>query len=40
MKYGEPSFEGDGLVKIEWDSPCMMVIWKLLNTCGSVLGAC
>ena len=34
VKCGETLFEGEVLVKITWDSPCMMVLWKLLNTCG------
>ena len=28
------------LAKIRWDSPCMIVLWKLLNTCGWIFGAC
>ena len=27
----------EGLVKILWDSPCMRLIWKLLNTFGWIL---
>ena len=34
VKYREISFEGDGLVRIQWDSPRVMVLWKLLSTCG------
>ena len=34
MKCREMPFEGKGLVKIYRDSPCMLVLWKLLNTCG------
>ena len=31
VKYRETSFEGEGFVKIPWDSPCMTVVkmeWK------------
>ena len=28
------AFQGDGLVRIQWDSPCVMVLWKLSSTCG------
>ena len=34
VKCGETPFEEEVLVKITWVSPCMMVLWKLLNTCG------
>ena len=34
IKYGEMPFEGDGLVRIQWGSPCVMVLWKLWSTCG------
>ena len=27
VKYGETMFEGDGLVRIQWESPCVMVLW-------------
>ena len=40
MKCGKTPFEGEGLVKIPRDSPCMMVFWKLLNTRESLFGAC
>ena len=39
VKCGETLFEGEVLVKITRDSPCMMVLWKLLNTCGWLFGA-
>ena len=34
VKYGETSFEGDGLVTMQWDSPRVMVLGKLSITCG------
>ena len=34
VKCGEMSFEGEGHVKIPIASPCMMVLWKLLNIRG------
>ena len=40
MKCGETPFEWMGLVKILWYSPCMMVLWKLLNTFGWIIDAC
>ena len=27
------------IVRILWDFPCMTVLWKLLNTFGSIFGA-
>ena len=40
MKCRETSLEGEGFVKIPQDSPCKMVLWKLLNTLGSMFRAC
>ena len=37
VKCREMLFRLEGLVKILWDSPCMMLIWKLLNTFGRIL---
>ena len=34
VKCGEMLFKGEGLVKILGDTPCMIVLWKLLNKCG------
>ena len=35
VKCGETLSErGEVPVKIQWDPPCMMVLWKLLNTFG------
>ena len=36
VKYGETPFDegGEGLVRIQWDSPCVMVLWKLSSRCG------
>ena len=31
---------GRALVKIPWDFPCIMVLWKLLITCGCIFGVC
>ena len=34
VKYGETPFDergGEGLVRIQWDSPCVMVLWKDLG---------
>ena len=33
MKYGKTSFEGDGFVTMQWDSPRVMVLGKLSITC-------
>ena len=30
--------KGKELVKTLWDSPCMMALWKPLNTCGWIFG--
>ena len=40
MKCGETMLEGQGHVKILLDSLYRMVLWKLLNTCGEIFGAC
>ena len=40
VKCGETSLEGEGYVKTLWDYLCRMVLWKLLNTCGWIFGAC
>ena len=37
---GETPLEGEGHVETPWDSLCRMVLWKLLNTCGWIFGAC
>ena len=37
VKCRKMPFGGKGLVKIPWDSTCMRVIWKLLNTFGWIL---
>ena len=39
MKRGETPLEGEGLVRIEFDCPCVMVLWKLSNICGRIFGA-
>ena len=31
---------GEELVKTLWDSPCVMVLWKLLITFELIFGAC
>ena len=35
VKYGETPFDegggGEGLVRLQWDSPCVMVLWKDLG---------
>ena len=37
VKYREMSFRWEGLVKILWGSPCIRVVWKLLNSFGWIL---
>ena len=34
VKCGETLFEGKRVVNILWDSLCLTVLLKLLNTCG------
>ena len=36
VKCEETPFEGEGLVKIQLDSPCMMVLWKLIYTWANI----
>ena len=34
LKCGETLSEGEVLMKVPWDFPCMTVLWKFLNTFG------
>ena len=40
VKSSETPFEGKVIAKILWGVPCMMVLWKPMNSYGRIFGAC
>ena len=40
VEYGEAPLEREGRVKTLWGSLCSLILWKLLNSCGWIFGAC